>query len=443
MPMPPLDPVHIVGAGLAGSEAAFVLAERDIAVVIHEMRPGQKSPAHKTGFCAELVCSNSFKSKSLQNGPGLLKRELEHAGSLIMKAAKLAEIPGGEALTVDRDVFSKTVTETLRSHPLISWCEEEVIAPPTNALTLIATGPLTSDKLSQWLGRTTGDESLYFYDAIAPVVAADSIDFSKAFIANRYDKGEEDAYVNCPMTESEYRTFVLELINADKVEPKAFEEEKFFRGCQPIEAIAASGSESLRFGPMKPVGLTDPKTGERPFAVVQLRAENRAKTAYNIVGFQTKLKYGEQPRVLRLIPALKNAEFLRQGSMHRNTFVCGPKCLSPNLALRKYPLVHLAGQITGVEGYLESTASGFMAASFIYQRMIGQPHDPPPPNTAMGALLRHVVAGATKDYQPANIHFGLFDQMFFDELPGLRKDQLRTAIGEQCEKNFSCWWGRQ
>ena len=435
-----MSKVHIVGSGLAGSEAAFYLAERGISVVLHEMRPTKMTQAHQTDQCAELVCSNSLKSKSPISGPGMLKAEMNHIGSLILQAAELASVPAGEALAVDRDVFSAYITERLLKHPKIELTRGEVIKPIDGETTLLATGPLTSDALSEWLAQNTRSEDLYFYDAIAPIIDASSIDMSQAFIANRYDKGDEDAYINCPMNEEEYGLFIDALTAAEKVPPKSFEKEKFFQGCQPIEAIAATGRESLRFGPMKPVGLIDPQTGKRPHAVVQLRPENRSKSAYNIVGFQTKLKYGEQARVFKLIPALKNAEFIRLGSIHRNTYVCGPKVLRPDLSLKGHPKVYLAGQITGVEGYLESAACGMLAAIFIEQRIKQIPTQTPPINSALGALHRHIVASDPKNYQPANIHYGLFEHSFFEGLEGKKKDQIRIMIAEQSLKNFKKWW---
>jgi methylenetetrahydrofolate--tRNA-(uracil-5-)-methyltransferase len=348
-------------------------------------------------------------------------------------------VPGGEALAVDREIFSSEVSKALKEHPNVELSNEEVSEPFKNEITLFATGPLTSEKLSKWLALATGAEDLYFYDAIAPIIDASTIDMENAFIANRYGKGEEEAYVNCPMNREQYYAFIDALIHGEKVTPKSFEKEKFFQGCQPIEAIAATGRDSLRFGPMKPVGLTDPKTGERHFAVVQLRPENLAKTAYNMVGFQTKLKYGEQTRIFKMIPALKNAEFLRLGSIHRNTYVCGPKVLRADLSLKGHPSVYLAGQVAGVEGYLESAACGLLASKFIQQRVFGLPHSAPPANTALGALLRHVTGGDPKNYQPSNIHFGLFDAALFEGVTGLRRDAMRSAMVEQAEKNFSKW----
>jgi methylenetetrahydrofolate--tRNA-(uracil-5-)-methyltransferase len=440
--------IHVVGAGLAGSEAAHYLASRGFQVVLHEMRPTRQTEAHKTGQFAELVCSNSLKSKDPASAPGMMKAEMMKVGSLVLDTAAVAEVPGGQALAVDRDIFADKITATLRNHPNVTFVADEVTQPPgsdSGDITLIATGPLTSEKLGQWIAGATGADDLYFYDAIAPIIDATTIDMENAFLANRYDKGEEEAYLNCPMNEAEYNVFIDALIAAEKVPPKNFEKEKFFAGCQPIEAIAATGRESLRFGPMKPVGLTDPKTGRWAHAIVQLRPENRARTAYNLVGFQTKLKYGEQSRVFRLIPALKNVEFLRLGSIHRNTFVCGPKVLRPDLSLKGHPRVYLAGQITGVEGYLESAACGMLAAMFIEQRLLGRPHEAPPANTALGALLRHITASEAKHYQPANIHFGLFDPNLFDGISpapggkGLKKDLAREAMVKQAFENFSRW----
>ena len=315
----------------------------------------------------------------------------------------------------------------------------EVSEPFKDGLTLFATGPLTSESLSQWLARATEADDLYFYDAIAPIIDATTIDMSRAFLANRYDKGEEEAYLNCYMNEEEYYAFIDALTKAEKVPPKNFEKEIFFQGCQPIEAIAAGGRESLRFGPMKPVGLKNPVTGKIHYAVVQLRPENKARTAYNLVGFQTKLKYGEQGKVFRLIPALKNAEFLRSGSIHRNTYVCGPKVLRPDLSLKGHPHVYLAGQITGVEGYLECSACGMLAALFMDQRLSEKRHCAPPANTALGALLRHITGSDPKHYQPANIHFGLFDPGLFDGVVGLKRDASRQTMAEQALNNFTNW----
>lgn len=424
---------------MAGSEAAYWLAERGHTVQLHEMRPHRMTEAHKTAGCAELVCSNSFKSQAPTSAPGILKREMKALGSLLIKQAEVHAVPGGEALAVDRDAFSAAVTRAIESHPNITRIAGEVTEPLQDGITLIATGPLTSDALGKWLGRATGEDSLYFYDAIAPIVDAASIDPERSFLANRHDKGEEKAYVNCPMNEAEYYAFVDALLSGEKVAPKRFEEERFFQGCQPIEAIAAGGRDSLRFGPMKPVGLTDPRTGRRPYAVLQLRPENRSLTAYNLVGFQTKLKYGEQSRIFKMIPALARAEFVRMGSIHRNTYVCGPRALRADLSLKGHPRVYLAGQITGVEGYLESAACGLIAAQFIDQRARGLPHRAPPANTALGSLLRHIVASDPKHYQPSNINFSLLDPQWFKELEGLGREPARSAMAEQSYGAITQW----
>lgn len=442
--------VHIIGAGLAGSEAAFFLADRGIQVVLHEMRPERKTPAHQTGLFAELVCSNSFKSLDPDSAPGILKAEMELMGSLALKCAREAQVPSGQSLGVDRDVFAQRVTQILGEHPNIIRVAEEATQPVASEITLLATGPLTSDALSDWLAKATSQTDLYFYDAIAPIVDASTIDRSVAFIANRYGKvatsvseerPEEEAYLNCPFTEEEYHRFIDALLAGEKVVPKAFEKEKYFQGCQPIEAIAATGRDSLRFGPMKPVGLTDPRTGKRPYACLQLRPENRALTAYNLVGFQTRLKYGDQSKVFRLIPGLEKAEFLRMGSIHRNTYVCGPRVLRSDLSLRGHPKVYLAGQITGVEGYLESAATGLLCALFILQRIQGKEVLLPPPNTGLGSLLRHVIGSDPDHYQPMNACFAIFDPSTYRSTEGLKgRDEKRKAMARESREVFQTWW---
>jgi methylenetetrahydrofolate--tRNA-(uracil-5-)-methyltransferase len=431
--------VHIVGGGLAGSEASYYLAESGIPVILHEMRPEAMTPAHQTDRFAELVCSNSMKSQASTSAPGMLKTEMEQMGSLILSCAKQNSVPAGEALAVDRNLFADQVTQAIRSHPLIQTVAGEVHSPTPGEIFILATGPLTSAGLSRWLATATGSQGLYFYDAIAPIVDASSVDMELVFLANRYGKGDEEAYLNCPMNQSQYEGFVETLIQAETVAPKPFEKEVFFQGCQPIEAIAKSGKDSLRFGPMKPVGLVDPKTGQRPYAVVQLRAENSAATAYNLVGFQTKLKYGDQSRVFRQIPGLNQAEFLRLGAIHRNTYVCGPQVLRPDLSLKGHPSIYLAGQITGVEGYLESAACGMLAALFVQQRLHNQTHCAPPSNTAMGALLRHVTGSNPAHYSPTNMHFGLFDPGCFEHTVGLKRDVLRCTLANQSKINFARW----
>lgn len=447
--------IHIVGSGLAGSEAAWFLANAalnnpaasHLEIHLHEMRPLMMTEAHKTDRCAELVCSNSFKTTNPLSAPGMMKAEMAALGSLALQGSEVARVPAGEALAVDRDVFAEFMTKKIHAHPKITRHAGEITKPFDDGITLLATGPLTSENLANWLLKATektapeGSEGkdLYFYDAIAPIVDAASIDRDRVFLANRYDKGGEEAYLNCPLTEEEYNAFLDALIAGEKVPPKNFEKEILFQGCQPIESIAATGRDTLRFGPMKPVGLTDPKTGKRPYACVQLRAENASKTAYNLVGFQTKLKYGEQARIFKMIPALANAEFLRLGSIHRNTYVCGPRVLRADLSLRGNPKVYLAGQITGVEGYLESAACGLMAAKFILDRVLGRPMDVPPPNTAIGALLRYVTGSDPETYQPINACFAIYDPAFYEGSQGLRKDDLRKLMAEQSYENFKKW----
>jgi len=431
--------VVVIGAGLAGSEASYYLAQNGFKVSLIEMRPKKTTAAHHTEKFAELVCSNTFKSLDPTTGPGILKEELKILGSLILEAANASAVPGGQALAVDRVKFADYVTNKVRNHPNITLNEGEASKADSQIPTIIATGPLTTDTLAKWIGEQTDANGLYFYDAIAPIVDASTIDQDTSFLANRYDKGDEAAYINCPLTENEYEEFISKIQDCERVAPKPFEKENFFQGCQPIEAILSGGKNSLRFGPMKPVGLTDPRTGQRPFAVVQLRPENESKTAYNMVGFQTRLKYGDQKKVFQLIPALKNAEFLRMGSIHRNTYVCGPSVLNPDLSLKRRPKVYLAGQITGVEGYTESTACGLLAAIFMQQRLNKEPHNAPPANSALGALLRHIVGSSPKTYQPSNIHFGLFEPSLFSDVVGLKKNLARTAIAEQSLANLKNW----
>lgn len=394
-----------MGAGLAGSEAALQLAHRGFMVSLYEMRPGVMTPAHSTGLPAELVCSNSFRSDLLHNAPGLLKEELRRAGSHLILAAEKARIPAGGALAVDREMFSRIVLDMLQSHSNIRILEKEVQTIPEGEV-IIASGPLTSDSLADEILRLTGSESLYFYDAIAPVVSGESVNLDRAFFQNRYsDQGETD-YLNCPFSREQYRCFVDELVKGERVAARVFEKEIHFQGCMPVEAIADSGEMSLAFGPMKPVGLIDPFTGHRPFAAVQLRRENLEGTAWNMVGFQTKLIYSEQKRIFRMIPGLENAEFLRLGSMHRNTFINGPLLLNSRMRLRSCSRLMFAGQITGVEGYIESIASGFMAGL-----LAGGAEQLPPAATALGSLIRYSTDREEQNYQPSNINYGLFPSM--------------------------------
>jgi len=403
-------PINIIGAGLAGCEAAWQLAIRGIKVKLFEMKPKKFSPAHKSEKLAELVCSNSLRSNQFTSAVGILKEEMRMANSLIIEAADKTKVPAGKALAVDREAFSSYITEKITTHPNIELIREEITSIPSEGITVISTGPLTSEPLSKSLREIIGEDYLHFYDAIAPIVLADSIDMNVAFKASRYETGdnEEGDYINCPLTKEEYDRFINELLKAKKVPLKDFEKAAYFEGCLPIEVMAERGPETLRFGPMKPVGLKDPRTGETPYAVVQLRMEDKEGTMYNMVGFQTKLTYPEQKRVFRLIPGLENAEFVRLGSIHRNTFVCAPKVIDETLRLKNMPNVFLAGQISGVEGYVESTAMGFIAAINIWQLINDKEPIIPPKTTAHGALIHHISKANPKTFQPMNVNFGLF-----------------------------------
>jgi methylenetetrahydrofolate--tRNA-(uracil-5-)-methyltransferase len=404
--------VTIIGGGLAGSEAAWQLARAGVAVELHEMRPGVPSVAHEGGDLAELVCSNSLRSDNPANAVGLLHEELRRLGSLILSAADATRVPAGDALAVDRARFARRVTAQLEGSPLVRVIRGEVRALPDGPeLALLASGPLTSGPLAEALAGVAG-AGLHFYDAIAPIVSADSIDMTIAYAKSRYDKGEGADYLNLPFDEAQYRAFVAALLTGGKVAPHAFEEPRYFDGCLPIEVMAERGPDVLAYGPMKPVGLEDPRTGRRPFAVVQLRREDEAGTAWNLVGFQTRLTWPEQRRIFReLIPGLARAEFQRLGQVHRNTFVNAPRVLSPDLSLRDRPHLFLAGQITGVEGYVESAACGLLAARAILDRLAERPFRPPPAATAIGALHRHLTGAAHPldyEYQPTNVVFALF-----------------------------------
>jgi methylenetetrahydrofolate--tRNA-(uracil-5-)-methyltransferase len=404
-----MSAVTVVGAGLAGCEAAWQLAERGVDVLLVEQKPLARTPAQTTDTFCELVCSNSMRGASLGNAVGLLKEELRRAGSLVLSCADATRVPAGGALAVDRERFSTTVTERLRTHRRVSLESRVVTSIPLGSMAapvVLATGPLTGDALAADLARVVGREHLAYYDAIAPIVSADSIDWGKVFKQSRYGKGTEtgddEAYVNCPFDEPRYRAFVAALLAAHKVEPRGFEEVRYFEGCLPIEVMASRGEMTLAFGPMKPVGLVDPRTGERPFAVVQLRPEDAAATAYNLVGFQTRMTWSEQGRVLRTIPGLEAAELHRYGSVHRNTFVDAPHVLDDQMRLRLRPGVLLAGQLTGVEGYVESCAAGFVCGVMLAQSLLGHAVTPPPPTTALGGILTHL-GRATADYQPSNV----------------------------------------
>jgi len=395
----------IIGGGLAGCEAAWQAAKRGVNVLLFEMRPERMTEAHKTNSLSELVCSNSLRSKEINTGAGLLKKELELADSLIMKAAKESEVSAGSALAVDRVMFSEFITVTIESHPNIKIIRKEVVEFP-DSIAIIATGPLTSGAMADAIKAVIGEEHLHFYDAIAPIIDAESIDYSKVYLSSRYGKGGDD-YVNCPMTKEEYNQFYDTLMKADTVSARDFEDIKVFEGCMPVEVMAKRGRNTLVFGPLKPVGLPDPKTGKIPYAVVQLRLENREKTAYNMVGFQTRLKWPEQKKVFRMIPGLENAEFLRFGSIHRNTYINSPRHLNADLTLKEKNNIYLAGQITGVEGYIESTAMGLIAGINAARRLMGKEIIHPPKISAHGSLISHISESEPKHFQPSNINFGL------------------------------------
>lgn len=441
-------PVHIIGAGLAGSEAAWQLANLGIPVVLHEMRGITKTDAHQTTDCAELVCSNSFRSDDDEyNAVGLLHWEMRQLDSIIMAMGAQHKVPAGGALAVDRDGFAAAVTEKLSNHPLITIVREEIdTLPPSDwGSTLIATGPLTGTGLAHALREVTGEESLAFFDAIAPIVYKESINFDTAWFQSRYGKGDGHDYINCPMNKEEYLAFVAEMLAAPKTEFKEWEKNTpYFEGCMPIEVMAERGTDTPRFGPMKPVGLDDPRTGRWPYAVVQLRQDNALGTLYNMVGFQTKMKYADQTRVFRLIPGLENAEFARLGGLHRNTFINSPKLLDGTLRLKSHPHIRFAGQITGCEGYVESASVGLMAARFIAAEINGQSLTPPPLTTAMGALLNHITGGADAEtFQPMNVNFGLFppfDEVFLKQLKGKNKGRDRKKLYTDRAKNdFAAW----
>ena len=426
--------ITIIGGGLAGCEAAWQIAERGVPVIIHEMKPLRYSPAHHLPGLAELVCSNSLRGISLDNAVGLLKEELRRCGSLIMEAAEFTSVPAGGALAVDRELFSAYITGKILEHPLITLEYGEITSLPADGTVIIATGPLTSDSLAVSLAELTGDR-LYFYDAIAPIVSADSLDMTKVFAASRYGKGDGDDYLNCPLNEDEYLRFVDELLHGEKVPARDFEKVIHFEGCMPVEELASRGVETLRFGPMKPVGLTDPNTGYEAHAVIQLRAENREKTMYNLVGFQTKLTWPEQRRIFRMIPGLESAEFVRLGSMHRNTFINSPELLELSQQLKSDPRIFFAGQITGVEGYVESAASGLLAGIAAAHLIQGTSIPLPPSETALGALMHHITNADVKHFQPMNVNYGLFP-----ELPGrVKKKERRQKLAERALAALDEW----
>ena len=414
--------VTVIGAGLAGSEAAWQLAQRGVQVELIEMKPLKKSPAHHSDDFAELVCSNSLRGDRLENAVGLLKEEMRRMGSLIISCADATRVEAGGCLAVDREGFARMVTEKLRSHENITVRAQEVTEVPEGPV-IIATGPLTSDAFSEAIGRYFGTGYLHFFDAAAPLVTAESVDMDLAWWQSRYDRGTPD-YVNCAMDREQYEAFIKELVAAEEAEVHGFEDKNVFEGCMPVEVMARRGFETLRYGPLKPVGLTDPKTGREPYAVVQLRQDNALGTVYNLVGFQTHLKFGEQKRVFSMIPALRNAEFVRYGVMHRNTFLQSPKLLDRNYADRRNPLVAFAGQMTGVEGYVESAASGFLAAVTMAAKVQGRPIPEFPQTTAIGALGLYISDESIEDFQPMNVNFSIISP-------------LEQRIRKKAEKNLA------
>lgn len=401
--------IKIIGGGLAGCEAAYQAAERGCSVELFDMKPEKFSEAHSSPNLAELVCSNSLRSNDPTSAVGLMKQEMRFFNSLIMKTADETAVPAGKALAVDRDIFAEKVTQAINNHPNITVTNKEITEIPDEAEhpTIIATGPLTSESFADSLARLTGKDRLYFYDAIAPIVDFESLNMDIIYRKSRYDDGPGD-YLNCPMNEEEYTTFITELANAQYVPLKDFENAKYFEGCLPIEIIRSRGDDTLRFGPMKPVGLPDPRTGKDPYAVVQLRMENQEGTTYNLVGFQTKLTYGEQKRIFQMIPGMENAEFVRYGSIHRNTFICAPELLQPTLQVNNRPDLFLAGQLSGVEGYIESTAIGMLAGINAARKLNGEELIVPPDETALGSMINHLTKSEVKNFQPSNINFGLF-----------------------------------
>lgn len=401
--------VNVIGAGLAGSEAAWQIANRGVKVRLYEMRPVKQTPAHHTENFAELVCTNSLRANQLTNGVGLLKEEMRQLNSVVMQAADKHNVPAGGALAVDRDSFSKAITAAVKSHPNVEVITEEVTSIPSG-LTVVATGPLTSDLLAKEIVKFTGDDGLYFYDAAAPIVAKDSLDMDKVYLKSRYDKGEA-AYLNCPMTEEEFTAFHKELVNAEMAELHDFEDEKFFEGCMPIEEMASRGAKTMLFGPLKPVGLEDPKTGKEPFAVVQLRQDNAVGDLYNIVGFQTHLKWGEQKRVFSMIPGLENARFVRYGVMHRNTYLRSPEMMTATYQTKARSDLFFAGQMTGVEGYVESAASGLYAGINAARLALGQEPVVFPTETMMGAMAHYITHASKKNFQPINANFGIVPRL--------------------------------
>ncbi len=427
--------IVIIGGGLAGSEAAWQAANRGAKVTLYEMRPKEMTQAHKTGGMAELVCSNSLGSADVLNAPGILKEEMRRLNSLILRVADAVRVPAGSALAVDREQFSFKITQALEEHPNIRILHEEMAEIPTDCACIVATGPLTSDKLSQAIAQLTDSKHLYFYDAISPIIDADSINMDVVFLASRYDKGGQD-YLNCPMDELAYNAFYDALRSAEKVQPKEFEKTPYFEGCIPIEVMAERGRQTMQFGPLKPVGLENPKTGARPYAVVQLRTENAHRSCYNLVGFQTKLTYGEQKRVFRMIPGLEQAEFLRYGSLHRNTFINSPRLLRDTLQVKARDTLFFAGQLVGVEGYTDSAAMGGLAGINASRSLAGLPLVTPPPTTAHGCLVSHITTSDPRNFQPMNTNFGLFPPL---ATPTKDKERKRRLTGQRALEDLTAW----
>lgn len=450
--------VCVIGAGLAGSECVYQLQKHQVDVLWLDMKPHKKSPAHHDEGLAELVCSNSFRSLDVLNAVGLIKEEMSSLDSVIMKSAYQARVPAGTALAVDRQVFSQAVKTVVCPHPSTTQHSAEVLDllwhdetgcwqivcsdqdPYWAEHVVVATGPLTAEALSQTIKKFVGEETLYFYDAIAPIVDFDSIDMTKAFLGSRYDKDQSDAgdYINCPMNEDEYNAFMTSLLHAELAPVKDFDKAQFFEGCLPVEVMASRGYDTLRYGPMKPIGIHNPhKPQDRPFAVVQLRQDNRHATLYNMVGFQTRMRYPDQQKTFRLIPGLEKAEFVRLGSMHRNTYLCSPRLLKEGLELKSHPQLHFAGQITGCEGYVESSAIGLYVGGYLAQKISRKSFLPPPPqSTALGALIHHILNGDPDMYQPMNVNFGLFSA-----LPdGFVKKDRKTRLVQRAFSDFRAWY---
>lgn len=432
-----MEPITIIGGGLAGCEAAYQCAQQGLNVILYDMKPIKFSPAHESEDLAEMVCSNSFRSDDPCSAVGLLKEEMRTMGSLLMAIADATKVPAGKALAVDRARFARMITEKIQAHPNITIIREEVTELPATGIAILATGPLSAESLTEDLKSHTGEEHLAFYDAIAPIVSADSLNYDIIFRASRYDDGPGD-YLNCPMNEEQYKRFSTALLEGSKVPLKDFENAKYFEGCLPIEVMNERGEDTLRFGPMKPVGLPDPRTGKDAYAVVQLRMENREGTHYNMVGFQTKLTYPAQREIFRMIPGMENCDFLRLGSIHRNTFVCGPKVLEPTLQMKNHPHIFLAGQISGVEGYVESTAIGLLAGRNASCLALGKKIPLPPEDTAHGALIHHLTT-EVKRFQPSNVNYSLFPPFdrkgFKDSQPALpplaNKKRRRSRISKR------------